>query len=103
VLARRARPAWLLDVHRWLGALATIFVGIHVLAILFDTYMQFSIVALFVPFASAWNPSAMAWGIVGFWVLLAVELTSLALTLLRLWQLDERETAPTRRPAALRR
>ena len=74
----RPRPAWMLDLHRWLGGLATIFVGVHVLAILADSYVHFSVLSVLVPFASHWRPSAVAWGIVGMYLLLAVELTSLA-------------------------
>jgi DMSO/TMAO reductase YedYZ heme-binding membrane subunit len=33
-----------------------------------------------VPFASSWRPAAIAWGVVGLYLLLAVELTSLAKT-----------------------
>ena len=72
------RPAWILDLHRFLGGLATIFVGVHVLAILADTYTNFGLSDVLVPFAAKWHPLAVAWGIVGFYVMLAVELTSLA-------------------------
>ena len=34
VLGRRPTPAWLLSLHRYLGALAVAFVGVHVGAIL---------------------------------------------------------------------
>jgi len=74
----RPRPAWMLDLHRWLGGLATIFVGVHVLAILADSYVPFSLASVLVPFASHWRPSAVAWGVVGMYLLVAVELTSLA-------------------------
>jgi len=78
VLGRKPRPAWLFDLHRFLGGLAVIFTGVHVLAVLFDTYVHFSMVNVLVPFTGAWHPAAVAWGIVGFYLLLAVELTSLA-------------------------
>lgn len=73
-----ARPAWILDLHRFLGGLATIFVGIHVCAILADSYTNFGLSDVLVPFAAKWHPLAVAWGVVGFYVMLAVELTSLA-------------------------
>ena len=72
------RPAWILDLHRFLGGLATIFVGVHVLAILADSYTTIGLSDVLVPFASTWHPVAVAWGVVGFYLLLAVELTSLA-------------------------
>ena len=73
-----ARPAWILDLHRFLGGLATIFVGVHVFAILADSYTSFGLSDVLVPLASKWHPLAVAWGIVGLYVMLAVELTSLA-------------------------
>ncbi len=78
VLGRRPRPAWLLDLHRYLGGLGVIFVAVHVLAIMADSYVSFGPVAAFVPFASSWHPDAVACGIVALYLLLAVELTSLA-------------------------
>jgi sulfoxide reductase heme-binding subunit YedZ len=87
-LGRRPRPAWLLDLHRGLGGLATIFVGVHLSALVADSYTHFGVADLLVPFASSWHPTAVAWGVVGFWLLLAVELTSLARRRLppRLWR-----------------
>lgn len=78
IAGRRPRPNWMLDMHRYLGALATIFVGVHVVALLADSYVQFDLVSVLVPFASSWKPTAVAWGVVGLYLLLAVELTSLA-------------------------
>jgi len=87
-MGRKPRPAWIFDLHRFLGGLALIFTGIHVGAILLDTYVHFSLVNVLVPFTGTWHPGAVAWGIVGFYVLLAVEITSLARALIskRLWR-----------------
>lgn len=87
-LGRKARPAWLFDLHRFLGGLALLFTGIHVVAILADTYVHFSLVNVLVPFTGSWHPVAVAWGIVAFYLLLAVELTSLARAHIskRLWR-----------------
>jgi DMSO/TMAO reductase YedYZ heme-binding membrane subunit len=74
----RVRPAWMLDLHRFLGGLATIFVGVHIGSILLDSYTHFGLADVLVPFTSAWHPGAVAWGIVALYVLLTVELTSLA-------------------------
>jgi predicted ferric reductase len=74
---RRPRPAWVLDLHRFLGALGLAFVGVHLLALGFDSFIGFGLVDLFVPFASHWQPTATAWGVLALYVLLAVELTSL--------------------------
>ncbi len=74
----KPRPAWMLDLHRWLGGLATIFVAVHIVAILADAYVNFSLLAVLVPFQARWRTGAVAWGVVALWLLLAVELTSLA-------------------------
>jgi predicted ferric reductase len=88
VLGRRPRANWLLDLHRWLGGTALLLTGIHVGAILFDQYVHFSLSAVLVPFASQWHPIAVAFGVVGLYLLLAVELSSLARSWLpnRLWR-----------------
>ncbi len=78
VLGRRPRPAWLFDLHRFLGGLALVFSGVHVLAVLADSYVHFSLLNVLVPLTGDWHPLAVAWGIVGGYLLLAVELTSLA-------------------------
>jgi predicted ferric reductase len=78
VTGKRPRPNWILDLHRWLGGVALIFTGVHVLALLFDTYVHFGLASVLVPFAATWHPVAVAWGVVAIYLLLAVELTSLA-------------------------
>ena len=75
---RKPRPAWLFDLHRFLGGLALVFTAIHVVAIVADTYVHFSLINVLVPFTGTWHLAAVAWGIVAFYLLLAVELTSLA-------------------------
>ena len=75
---RKPRPAWLFDLHRFLGGLALVFTAIHVVAIVADTYVHFGLINVLVPFTGTWHPAAVAWGIVAFYLLLAVELTSLA-------------------------
>lgn len=74
---RRASPAALQRVHRYLGELTMMFVGVHIVGLVSDTYVHFGVVDLFVPFASSWHPVAVAFGVVAFWTLVAVWLTSL--------------------------
>ena len=82
------RPAWLLDLHRWLGGLTVSFVAIHVLALVADSYTTFTLADVTIPFASSWKPGAVALGVVAAWSLVAVELTSLAMRRLprRIWR-----------------
>jgi predicted ferric reductase len=78
VLRGKPRPNWILDLHRFLGGLALLFTGIHVAALVADSYVDFGLSEVLVPFASEWHPVAVAWGVVGLYLLIAVELTSLA-------------------------
>ena len=82
------RPAWLLDLHRWLGGLTVAFVVVHVGSLIADSYVQFDLVDIFVPFASEWKPGPVALGVLGMWGLVAVEATSLAMKRLpkRIWR-----------------
>ena len=77
VFGKRPRPAWVLDLHRYLGGLAVVFVAVHIAGIMADRYVDFGWVQTFVPLASSWRPVAVAWGVVSLYVLLAVEITSL--------------------------
>lgn len=77
LLGRRVRPWWMLGVHRFLGALATVFVVVHVLALVADNYTTFGLADILVPFASRWRPIPVALGVVALYVLMAVEITSL--------------------------
>jgi predicted ferric reductase len=88
VFGRRPRANWLLDLHRMLGGLALVFTGVHVGAILLDSYVHFGLTSVLVPFASKWHPLAVAWGVVAFYLLLAVEITSLLRSRIphRLWR-----------------
>ena len=72
------RPAWLLDLHRWLGGLTLAFLAIHLGALVADNYLQFDLADLTIPFASEWEPGAVALGVIALWLLVAIELTSLA-------------------------
>src|SRR4029079_11301527 len=77
VLGRRPGPAWLLSLHRYLGALTIAFVGVHVGAILLDTYTNFGLVDVLLPFTGSGHHMAVASGIVGMYLLVAIEITSL--------------------------
>ena len=77
VLRGRVKGSWLLDLHRWLGGLAVVFTGVHVVAIMADTYVHFGLGSVLVPFVAHWHPVAVAWGIASLYLLAAVEATSL--------------------------
>lgn len=93
----KPRPNWMLDMHRFLGGLAMIFVGVHVIGLVLDSYVHFGPAEILVPMASGWNPGAVAWGVVAMYLLAAVELTSLARRKMpkRVWRLTHGLAFPT--------
>lgn len=88
LMGKKATPAWLLDAHRFLGALSLIFIAVHLVALVLDSYVHFGLAELFVPMASEWQPGAVAWGVVGFYLLVAIQLTSWTMDRIprRLWR-----------------
>lgn len=84
---RAARPAWMLDLHRWLGALAIITTAVHMGALVADSYVYFGWKQLFVPNGSDWKAAAVTWGVVAFYLMVVIQLTSLMMKRLprRLW------------------
>jgi hypothetical protein len=54
-LKSAARPKWLLDLHRFLGALTVVFTLVHVAGLMLDSFVSFSIVEVHVPFAANWK------------------------------------------------
>lgn len=72
-----AKPVWVLDLHRYLGALTIAFVLAHMGALVGDNFVHFGAADLLVPGASTWKTTPVAIGIVAFWMFLAVEVSSL--------------------------
>lgn len=85
---KRPKPAWVLDLHRYLGGLAVAFTAVHLVGLVLDSYVEFGATDLLVPFASSWKPTAVAWGVVAMYLLAAVEATSLMMKRLprRAWR-----------------
>lgn len=75
---RSGARRWLLDLHPWVSGLALSAVVLHILAIVADSAVDISLTQGLVPFASPWRASAVAWGAVAFWLMVAVQGTSLA-------------------------
>ena len=76
LVRRRGAPVWLLDLHRYLGTLAIVFTAVHLGGLWFDNYISFGFRELFVPFTGEYRPVPVAWGIVAFYILVAIQLTS---------------------------
>ena len=95
-VAKASTPAWLLDFHRFVGGLAVTFTAMHLVGLWADGYVEFGWRELFVPMASTWKPGPVAWGIVAVYLLVAVEVTSLAMRRLprRAWRWVHRASLP---------
>jgi len=82
------RPAWLLDLHRWLGSLLLASTVLHVFSLIGDNYTHFTMKSIFIPFASEWHPRAVALGVLSMYMIVAVQITSWAMKKLpkRVWR-----------------
>lgn len=81
-------PAWLQDLHRFLGGLALTLTGIHMVSLMLDPWLAMPLDQLLVPLIAEYRPVPVALGILAFYVLLAVQLTSLIMNRLprRFWK-----------------
>jgi sulfoxide reductase heme-binding subunit YedZ len=64
------------EVHRFAGLLAGAFVGIHLLALLLDTYVPFSLAQILVPGTASYRPLATALGVVALELLVALAIAN---------------------------
>jgi sulfoxide reductase heme-binding subunit YedZ len=64
------------DVHRFLGLLAGAFIVLHGGALLLDSYLPFTLGSLLIPGTAPYRPLAVALGIVGAELLLALAITN---------------------------
>jgi predicted ferric reductase len=76
LVRRRGVPAWLLDLHRFLGTLTIVAVGVHLVGLWADSYAYFGPREMAVPGASDWRPAAVTWGIFATYFLVAIQITS---------------------------
>jgi hypothetical protein len=76
-LVKAPSKAWQTDLHRFLGGLSVVFVGVHIFGLVADSYVHFGWSEVLIPFASSWHPAAVAGGVVAMYLLVAVEITSL--------------------------
>lgn len=77
-LGRLPKPAWMLDLHRHFAVLASSLVAVHIGSLMLDGYARFSVGDVLIPMHTGWKPGPVAWGVVGLYLLLAVQGTSLA-------------------------
>jgi DMSO/TMAO reductase YedYZ heme-binding membrane subunit len=73
---RRLRPAWWLDLHRGLGGYALAFTGLHLLTSFLASDLGVGLAQIFVPGTASYATTAFTLGVLSFYGLLAVVLTS---------------------------
>lgn len=76
VLRGMDRPAWLLDLHKWLGVVVIVFTGVHMATLVADSYINFSLADVLLPGVSSYRPWAVSAGVIGFWLIVTIQLTS---------------------------
>ena len=88
VMRRVDNPAWLQDLHRFLGGTMLIMVGLHMVSLMFDKWLAFTPGEVLVPFATDFKPLPVALGILAFYLLVAVQGSSLLMNRLprRFWK-----------------
>lgn len=91
LLGRRPTIPWLIDLHRMLAALSSVFLVIHLGSLWFDHFVQFRWADLLVPWVAevpGLSRTSLALGVIAVWFAAVVELTSLVRDHLplRLWR-----------------
>ncbi|MBB5643492.1 2Fe-2S iron-sulfur cluster-binding protein [Cryobacterium roopkundense] len=77
VMRRVDNPAWLQDLHRFLGGTMLIMVGLHMVSLMLDKWLAFTPGEVLAPFATDFKPLPVALGILAFYLLLAIQGSSL--------------------------
>ena len=65
------------ELHNFLTLLSTIFLGVHVLAVILDPFTHFGLNEILVPLASHYRPEWMALGIVALYLGIAIGISTL--------------------------
>lgn len=72
-------PIIIWRVHRTIGISLFLFILLHIVSLFFDSFVNFSLVDLLVPFVSDYQPLGLNLGILGFYLLVIITLTSIVL------------------------
>jgi ferredoxin-NADP reductase/DMSO/TMAO reductase YedYZ heme-binding membrane subunit len=84
-LTRGHTRTWTQQLHQFIAAFAVVFIVIHLVSVLAVDELRINLRELLVPFARSANPVAQGCGVIAFYLLLIVVLTSWARALLP-WQ-----------------
>lgn len=65
-----------LNFHCWISVQALIFALMHGISLLFDKVVPFTLAGVFIPFASDYEPGLVALGVISFYLMIIIILTS---------------------------
>jgi ferredoxin-NADP reductase/DMSO/TMAO reductase YedYZ heme-binding membrane subunit len=77
IMRRIDNPGWLRDLHSYLGGMTLIMVALHMVSLMLDEWLTFSLGNVLIPFNAEYKTLPVALGILAFYVLLAVQGSSL--------------------------
>ena len=69
-------PVYSLNLHRLISLYALLFALLHGVVLIFDKAINFTLVDVFVPFASSYAPASVALGVLAFYLMLILVVTS---------------------------
>ncbi len=81
-------PVYSMKIHCWISVQALLFAFFHAVVLIFDKWLGFKLAALFVPFASEYQPSLTALGVFGFYLMVILIITSYSRKLMsqKIWR-----------------
>ncbi len=88
ILRNSDNPGWLQDLHKFLGGASLVMVGLHMVSLMLDGWLSFTLPEVLIPLATDYRALPVALGIIAFYVLLTVQVTSLFMARLprRAWK-----------------
>lgn len=78
ILRGADNPEWLKVTHRYISGLALAMIATHIGSLLLDEYISFGWTDVLIPFATSFEPFAVALGIFAFWLIILIQITALA-------------------------
>jgi len=63
------------DFHQFISLLSIAFIAVHIIVLLFDRYLPYSIWQILVPFISPYRPFWVGMGVIGFYLIILVTVT----------------------------
>ncbi len=77
ILRHVDNPAWLQDLHRYFGGSAIVMVALHMVSLMLDGWLSMTLPEVLIPFVSEYRAVPVALGVIAFYLLVTVQLTSL--------------------------